>query len=98
MDALQAGLGSEQGQAAINDVPNFATGGVDDLLRRDRLTRWDGDRSRPAKLLSRDGSGPPGGSSPLSLSMQSSCAARAAVTPTGMGTHFAVIRVTAKTV
>ena len=28
MDALQAGLGSEQGQAAINDVPNFATGGA----------------------------------------------------------------------
>jgi uncharacterized protein (TIGR02118 family) len=28
MDALQAGLGSEQGQAAVNDIPNFATGGV----------------------------------------------------------------------
>ena len=26
--ALQAGLGSEQGQAAVNDIPNFATGGV----------------------------------------------------------------------
>jgi uncharacterized protein (TIGR02118 family) len=28
MDALQAGLGSEDGQAAVNDIPNFATGGV----------------------------------------------------------------------
>jgi uncharacterized protein (TIGR02118 family) len=28
MDALQAGLGSERGQAAVNDIPNFATGGV----------------------------------------------------------------------
>jgi uncharacterized protein (TIGR02118 family) len=28
IDALQAGLGSEQGQAAVNDIPNFATGGV----------------------------------------------------------------------
>ena len=28
MDALQAGLGSEEGQAAVNDVANFATGGV----------------------------------------------------------------------
>ena len=28
MDALQAGLGSEQGQAAVDDIPNFATGGV----------------------------------------------------------------------
>jgi hypothetical protein len=28
MDALQAGLGSEQGQAGVNDLPNFATGGV----------------------------------------------------------------------
>ena len=27
MDALQAGLGSEQGQPAVNDAPNFATGG-----------------------------------------------------------------------
>ena len=25
---LQAGLGSEQRQAAVNDIPNFATGGV----------------------------------------------------------------------
>ncbi len=28
MDALQVGLGSEEGQAAVNDIPNFATGGV----------------------------------------------------------------------
>jgi uncharacterized protein (TIGR02118 family) len=28
MDALQAGLASEEGQAAVNDIPNFATGGV----------------------------------------------------------------------
>ena len=28
MSALQAGFGSEQGQAAVNDIPNFATGGV----------------------------------------------------------------------
>jgi uncharacterized protein (TIGR02118 family) len=28
LDALQAGMGSEQGQAAVNDIPNFATGGV----------------------------------------------------------------------
>ena len=28
MDALQAGLGSAEGQAAIADIPNFATGGV----------------------------------------------------------------------
>ena len=28
MNALQAGLGSEQGQAAVNDMPNFATGGA----------------------------------------------------------------------
>lgn len=28
MDALQAGLGSEEGQAAVNDISNFATGGV----------------------------------------------------------------------
>jgi hypothetical protein len=27
-DTLQAGLGSDQGQAAVNDIPNFATGGV----------------------------------------------------------------------
>jgi len=38
MDALQAGLGSDEGQAAINDVPKFATGGVTNLFRRDRLT------------------------------------------------------------
>ena len=28
MDALQAGRGSDEGQAAVNDIPNFATGGV----------------------------------------------------------------------
>ena len=28
MDALQGGLGSEEGQAAVNDIPKFATGGV----------------------------------------------------------------------
>ena len=28
MDALQEGLGSEKGRAAVNDVPDFATGGV----------------------------------------------------------------------
>ena len=28
MTALQAGLGSEEGQAAVNDIPNFATGVV----------------------------------------------------------------------
>jgi uncharacterized protein (TIGR02118 family) len=28
MNALQAGFGSEDGQAAVNDIPNFATGGV----------------------------------------------------------------------
>ena len=28
MDALQAGLGSAQGQTAVDDIPNFATGGV----------------------------------------------------------------------
>jgi uncharacterized protein (TIGR02118 family) len=28
MNALQAGLGSEEGQAAVTDIANFATGGV----------------------------------------------------------------------
>jgi uncharacterized protein (TIGR02118 family) len=28
MDALQAGLGSAEGQAAVDDIANFATGGV----------------------------------------------------------------------
>ncbi len=28
MDALQAGLASPAGQAAVNDISNFATGGV----------------------------------------------------------------------
>jgi uncharacterized protein (TIGR02118 family) len=28
VEALQAGIASDQGQAAVNDIPNFATGGV----------------------------------------------------------------------
>jgi uncharacterized protein (TIGR02118 family) len=28
MEALQAGMSSREGQAAVNDIPNFATGGV----------------------------------------------------------------------
>jgi uncharacterized protein (TIGR02118 family) len=28
VDALQAGMGSDEGQAAVDDIPNFATGGV----------------------------------------------------------------------
>ena len=28
VDALQAGMASDEGQAAVNDIPNFATGGV----------------------------------------------------------------------
>ena len=28
LQLLQAGLGSEEGQAAVGDIPNFATGGV----------------------------------------------------------------------
>jgi uncharacterized protein (TIGR02118 family) len=28
IDALEAGFGSEEGQAAVNDIPNFADGGV----------------------------------------------------------------------
>jgi uncharacterized protein (TIGR02118 family) len=28
MSALEAGFASEEGQAAVNDIPNFATGGV----------------------------------------------------------------------
>ena len=28
VEALQAGIVSDQGQAAANDIPNFATGGV----------------------------------------------------------------------
>jgi len=28
MDALQAGMGSPEGQAAVDDLSNFATGGV----------------------------------------------------------------------
>jgi uncharacterized protein (TIGR02118 family) len=32
MAAIQAGLGSPEGQAAAGDVPNFATGGADMLM------------------------------------------------------------------
>jgi uncharacterized protein (TIGR02118 family) len=28
VEALQAGIASDEGQAAVNDIPNFATGGV----------------------------------------------------------------------
>jgi uncharacterized protein (TIGR02118 family) len=28
MDALQSGMGSEKGQAAVDDIPKFATGGA----------------------------------------------------------------------
>jgi uncharacterized protein (TIGR02118 family) len=28
MSALEAGFGSDDGQAAVNDIPNFASGGV----------------------------------------------------------------------
>ena len=28
MDALQAGMGSEEGKAAVDDISNFSTGGV----------------------------------------------------------------------
>jgi uncharacterized protein (TIGR02118 family) len=28
MSALEAGFASEDGQAALNDIPNFATGGI----------------------------------------------------------------------
>lgn len=29
MEDLGAAMGSPEGQAAVNDIPNFATGGVD---------------------------------------------------------------------
>lgn len=29
LEDLQQQMGSEEGQAAVNDIPNFATGGVD---------------------------------------------------------------------
>jgi len=29
MEGLGAAMGSPEGQAAVNDIPNFATGGVD---------------------------------------------------------------------
>lgn len=35
MESLQAGLGSEEGQAAAGDVPNFATGGVTMFVAHD---------------------------------------------------------------
>ena len=44
MNALQAGLGSEEGQAAVNDIPNFATGGV---------TIFFADRLRPSRAPNR---------------------------------------------
>jgi hypothetical protein len=28
MDSLQAGMGSEKGRAAVDDIPKFATGGA----------------------------------------------------------------------
>ena len=35
LEDLQAGMGSEAGQAAVNDVPNFATGGVTMFVAHD---------------------------------------------------------------
>lgn len=35
MESLQAGMGSEAGQAAAGDVPNFATGGVTMFVAHD---------------------------------------------------------------
>ncbi len=32
MQDLQANMGSPEGQAAVNDIPNFATGGVDVMV------------------------------------------------------------------
>ncbi|MGW0038135.1 EthD family reductase [Gordonia sp. NPDC003376] len=37
MEALQAGLGSPQGQAAVADIPNFATGGASTTVISDLL-------------------------------------------------------------
>lgn len=37
MDALQAGLASSEGQAAVADLPNFATGGVSILMYETEL-------------------------------------------------------------
>ena len=34
-EALQSSMGSEHGQAAANDVPNFATGGVTMMVAHD---------------------------------------------------------------
>lgn len=35
LEALQAGMGSPEGQAAAEDVPNFATGGATMLVAHD---------------------------------------------------------------
>ncbi|MDD7942175.1 EthD family reductase [Actinomycetospora lutea] len=35
MESLQSGMGSEAGQAAAGDVPNFATGGVTMFVAHD---------------------------------------------------------------
>ncbi|MEQ9287377.1 MAG: EthD family reductase [Cyclobacteriaceae bacterium] len=32
MEELQKQMGSPEGQAAVNDIPNFATGGVDVII------------------------------------------------------------------
>lgn len=32
MEELQAGMGSAEGQATVNDLPNFATGGVNVMI------------------------------------------------------------------
>lgn len=32
MEELQKQMGSPEGQAAVNDIPNFATGGVDVMI------------------------------------------------------------------
>src|SRR5688572_27938545 len=55
MGALQAGFGSEQGQAAVNDIPNLRHRRRDNLLRRDRLTRSGGVGGRAATIGDRDG-------------------------------------------
>jgi|SRR4051795_2674786 len=34
MDALQASMGSEEGRAAVDDIPNFATGGATVFIAR----------------------------------------------------------------
>ena len=32
IEELQKQMGSSEGQAAVNDIPNFATGGVDVMI------------------------------------------------------------------